>query len=84
MTTSLALSLLGRVVLYPQLVGGFLFIAGYALLWPSWAGLAWAALWPLIAHLMVRGEEEHLARIFGDEYRDYCAITPRYLGLPKG
>lgn len=67
----------------PQLVGSFLFIVGYALLWPSWMGLAWAALWPVIAHLMVRGEEEHLEQVFGDEYRDYCARTPRYLGLPK-
>lgn len=67
----------------PQLVGGFLLIAGYALLWPSWTGLAWAALWLVIAHLMVRAEEEHLERVFGDEYRAYCARTPRYLGLPK-
>jgi len=32
---------------------------------------------------MVRGEEEHLEMIFGDEYRKYCGQTPRYLGLPK-
>lgn len=67
----------------PQLVGGFLFIAGYALLWPSWRGALWAALWLVIAHLMVRGEEAHLEAVFGDEYRDYCRRTPRYLGLPK-
>jgi protein-S-isoprenylcysteine O-methyltransferase Ste14 len=67
----------------PQLVGGFLFIAGYALLWPSWTGLFWAGLWPIIALLMVRGEEEHLEQVFGDEYREYCAQTPRYLGLPR-
>jgi protein-S-isoprenylcysteine O-methyltransferase Ste14 len=67
----------------PQLVGGFLFIVGYALLWPSWMGVLWAGLWPIIMHLMVRGEEEHLEMIFGDEYRRYCELTPRYLGLPK-
>ena len=67
----------------PQLVGGFLFILGYALLWPSWMGFMWAALWPVIMHLMVRGEEEHLEVVFGDAYRTYCEMTPRYLGLPR-
>lgn len=67
----------------PQLVGGFLFIVGYAMLWPSWQGMLWASLWLVIAHLMVRGEEAHLESVFGDEYRDYCMRTPRYLGLPK-
>ena len=67
----------------PQLVAGFLFILGYAMLWPSWMGVLWAGLWPIITHLMVRGEEEHLEMVFGDEYRKYCEQTPRYLGLPE-
>ncbi len=57
----------------PQLVGGFLFILGYAMLWPSWQGAAWASLWLVIAQLMVRTEEEHLRHVFGAAYRDYCA-----------
>ena len=67
----------------PQLVGGFIFIVGYAMLWPSWIGMLWASMWLIIAHLMVRGEEAHLESVFGEEYRDYCVRTPRYLGLPK-
>ncbi len=67
----------------PQLVGGFFFVAGYAMLWPSWQGALWASLWLVIAHWMVRGEEEHLENVFGDEYRAYCMRVPRYLGLPK-
>lgn len=67
----------------PQLVGGFLFIAGYVMLWPSWQGAAWASLWLVSAQLMVRAEEEHLRRVFGDAYRAYCARTPRWFGLPK-
>lgn len=67
----------------PQLVGGFLFIAGYALLWPNWEGALWACLWLVISHLMVRAEESHLECIFGDEYRDYCKRTQRYFGLPR-
>jgi protein-S-isoprenylcysteine O-methyltransferase Ste14 len=67
----------------PQLVGGFSFVVGYAMLWPSWAGALWASIWLVVAHLMARGEEVHLENVFGDEYLDYCARTPRYLGLPK-
>lgn len=83
-----AIGLLRTVGIYrysrnPQLVGGFLFILGYATLWPSWAGFLWAGLWLVIAHLMVRGEEEHLERVFRDEYLAYCQKTPRYLGMPR-
>jgi protein-S-isoprenylcysteine O-methyltransferase Ste14 len=67
----------------PQLVGGFMFIVGYAMLWPSLPGALWASLWLVIAHLMVRAEEARLQQVFGDEYRDYCAHTPRYLGRIK-
>jgi protein-S-isoprenylcysteine O-methyltransferase Ste14 len=66
----------------PQLVGSFLFILGYAMLWPSWLGAAWAAVWIWIARLMVKAEEAHLEATFGDEYRRYCWRTPRYVGLP--
>ena len=65
----------------PQLVGGFLFIIGYAMLWPSWHGALWALLFAFIGHVMVLGEEEHLHRLFGEPYRAYCRQTPRYLGL---
>jgi protein-S-isoprenylcysteine O-methyltransferase Ste14 len=68
----------------PQLVGGFLFMVGYAMLWPSWQGAVWVSLWLLISYLMVRGEEDHLQRLFGEEYRGYCQRTPRYLGTPRG
>ncbi|MFC2064679.1 methyltransferase family protein [Chloroflexota bacterium] len=66
-----------------QLVGGFLFICGYAMLWPSLSGSFWAGLWLVISHLMVRGEEIHLKKVFGDEFSAYCERTPRYLGFPK-
>jgi protein-S-isoprenylcysteine O-methyltransferase Ste14 len=67
----------------PQLVASFLFIGGYAMLWPSWTGLLWVSLWLPIGHLMVRCEEEHLERLFGGAYRAYWRRTPRYLGLPR-
>jgi protein-S-isoprenylcysteine O-methyltransferase Ste14 len=36
-------------------------------------------MYALIMHWMVLTEEEHLLRLFGDEYKAYCAETPRYL-----
>ena len=67
----------------PQLVGGFFFIVGYALLWPSWTGALWAALWLPISYLMARAEEKHLASVFGKEYEADCRRAPRFLGVPK-
>jgi protein-S-isoprenylcysteine O-methyltransferase Ste14 len=67
----------------PQLVGSFTFIVGYVMLWPSWTGALWAVLWLPISYLMVRAEEGHLVKVFGKEYEEYCARTPRYIGIPK-
>ena len=67
----------------PQLAGSFVFIIGYVLLWPSWTGVLWAALWLPISYRMVRAEEEHLASVFGKEYEQYCQRTPRFIGVVK-
>jgi protein-S-isoprenylcysteine O-methyltransferase Ste14 len=66
----------------PQIVAYGLVVVGYALLWPSWSGLVWVGLYLAIAHVMVRTEEEHLGRTYGEAYERYCAETPRYLGWP--
>lgn len=66
----------------PQLIGSFLFLAGYCLLWPNWLGVIWVLLWLPISALMVRAEEEHLRRIFGRDYEEYCRTTPRFLRIP--
>jgi len=67
----------------PQIVAYLMIVVGYALLWPSLAGALWSAVYVLIAHVMVRTEEEHLARVYGDDYRRYCERTPRYIGIPR-
>lgn len=72
-----------RITRNPQLVGLFLLLTGYALVWPSWSGALWVALYLSITTIMVRIEEEHLGRIYGEEYRIYCERTPRYIGIPK-
>jgi protein-S-isoprenylcysteine O-methyltransferase Ste14 len=65
----------------PQVVAYAFVVVGYSLLWPSWSGVIWVAIYAVIAHVMVRREEEHLARTFGEEFRQYCEQTPRYAGI---
>lgn len=66
----------------PQLMAYGLLVLGYALLWPSWSGIIWVAVYGVIAHIMVLTEEEYLLSVYGAAYEAYCQRTPRYLGLP--
>lgn len=63
----------------PQYVTYTPFIVGYAL--TGVAVMAWVgvALYVALVHLTVLIEEEHLERRFGEAYRAYKAVTPRYL-----
>jgi hypothetical protein len=67
----------------PQLVGGFLAVVGFAIVWPSWYALGWVILFGPIFHMMVITEEEYLLNMHGEEYRGYCRQVPRYLGFPR-
>jgi len=67
----------------PQLVGSFLFLVGYSLLWPHWLGAIWVLLWLPISAWMVRAEEEHLRQVFGREYEAYCESVPRFFRLAR-
>jgi len=68
----------------PQIVGCGLYGIGFALLWPSWYALGWAALYAVIAHMMVLTEEEHLREVHGEAYARYCERVPRYLAFRRG
>ena len=65
----------------PQILGGYLFVIGPSLQWPSLYALGWILMYALIAHWMIITEEEHLLRIFGEEYEEYCSQVPRYLRI---
>ena len=67
----------------PQILGGYLMVIGTVMQWPSLNAVVWLVMYGLIAHWMVITEEEHLYRIFGEEYQKYCSEVPRYLGVPK-
>jgi protein-S-isoprenylcysteine O-methyltransferase Ste14 len=36
-----------------------------------------------MAHLMVLAEEEHLRRVHGETYDEYCRRIPRHIGIPR-
>ena len=64
----------------PQYVGYFLFLLGFALNdWSLWC-LATLLVVAISLHLLVLIEEEHLRRVFGEQYVDFCQRVPRYVG----
>jgi protein-S-isoprenylcysteine O-methyltransferase Ste14 len=63
----------------PQILGGYLLVIGTAVQRPSLYALGWVLIYTLIAHWMILTEEEHLSRLFGEEYQRYCSQVPRYL-----
>lgn len=65
----------------PQYVGWLLFLLGFALNdWSLWC-LAALAVVATSLHLLVLVEEEHLRRVFGERYVEFCRKVPRYFGL---
>jgi protein-S-isoprenylcysteine O-methyltransferase Ste14 len=67
----------------PQLVGYGVFLLAFLLLWYSWHMIVAILVYAAITHMMVLTEEEHLRRVFGEEYARYCERVPRYIGLPR-
>jgi protein-S-isoprenylcysteine O-methyltransferase Ste14 len=65
----------------PQILGCWLYVIGFTVLWPSWYTLGWACLFGVIAHMMVLTEEEYLEKVFGEEYSSYREAIPRYIKL---
>jgi len=67
----------------PQIVASGLAVVGYAMYWPSWHTAGWVVLYLVICHMMVLTEEEHLRRVFGEQYKEYCERVPRYLRVRR-
>ena len=63
----------------PQILFYGLAILGMAVLWPSYYALGWFLVYAAIAHMMVITEEEHLLRLYKDDYEEYCEEVPRYI-----
>jgi protein-S-isoprenylcysteine O-methyltransferase Ste14 len=52
---------------------------GFFLVLPNAATFAALLLSEVLVQIQVRLEEEHLTGLHGDEYREYCQLTPRWL-----
>jgi len=68
----------------PQYVFYALFLLGYAMMGRSVTAYLVVAIFCVVLHLTVLAEEEHLERVFGDEYREFRKATPRYLLIGRG
>ncbi len=67
----------------PQYVGWFMFLLGFALNdWSLWC-LTALLVSAVSLHLLVLVEEEHLHRVFGEHYAEFCRKVPRYVGLEQ-
>jgi len=72
-----------RHVRNPMYAGDGLIVLGVGIYFGSLAVVGYAACFLLAAHLFVcLYEEPKLRRLFGPEYDDYCATTPRWLPAP--
>jgi protein-S-isoprenylcysteine O-methyltransferase Ste14 len=58
-----------------------LMLVGCVVLYPSWQAAAWIVLYAAIARLMVQTEEEHLLKLFGSQFEQYCRQVPRVISL---
>ena len=67
----------------PQLLTYGLILIGLAILYPSIESAVWILVYGLVAQLMVLTEEEHLLKVFGKDYLDYCSRVPRYLSMRR-
>lgn len=63
----------------PQILGGYLLVIGTSLQWPSLNSIGWILMYGIITYWMVITEEEHLLRIFGEEFEEYCSEVQRFL-----
>ncbi|MCP4142091.1 MAG: hypothetical protein GY755_17750 [Chloroflexi bacterium] len=63
----------------PQIIAYGIAISGVAILWFSFYAVGWVLLYAIIAHMMVVTEEEHLLRIYKEDYEEYCEDVPRYI-----
>jgi protein-S-isoprenylcysteine O-methyltransferase Ste14 len=68
----------------PQNLGWGLVLVGVALLGRSGFALLLSVLFGLAVHIyIVLLEEPYLEHVYGYTYRNYCAKTARYLGIPR-
>ena len=68
---------------HPAYFGGFLFFLGVGIACASWVVILLALAWMIIWIKVIPAEESSLLEKYGDSYRKYMNITPRWIGIPR-
>ena len=67
----------------PMYLGHLIFFAGIAITLLSWVAAAVLVVHAVWFDRRVREDEERLAQLFGDGFRDYCRRVNRWIPLPR-
>jgi protein-S-isoprenylcysteine O-methyltransferase Ste14 len=68
---------------HPMYFSAFLIYLGTGIASASWLFLLFALAWIIMWHIVVPAEEQGLVEEFGNTYREYAKMTPRWIGIPK-
>jgi protein-S-isoprenylcysteine O-methyltransferase Ste14 len=72
-----------RISRHPIYLSGFLLFIGIGIATASWIILLCAVLWLGLFHIVLPSEEDFLLEKYGESYREYMKITPKWIGIPK-
>ena len=72
-----------RISRHPMYLSGFFMIISTGICGASWVVFIFGILWIIFWHIVVPTEERLLIEKYGDAYREYILMTPRWIGIPK-
>ena len=67
----------------PLYFGGFVVYLGIGITCASWIFLLCALILIILWHITLPSEEQDLINFYGDAYREYMKVTPKWIGIPK-
>jgi len=67
----------------PLYFGSFIVFLGIGITCASWIFLLCALIFIILWHITLPWEEQDLINYYGDAYREYMKITPKWIGIPK-
>jgi len=67
----------------PMHFASFLILIGAGIASASWLFLLFSIVYIILLAIFVTAEERECLEKFGNTYRDYMNMTPRWLGIPK-
>jgi len=72
-----------RISRNPICLAGFLLDLGIGLACASWVFIVYAIVDLILMNTMLKAEERFLLGKYGDAYREYMSMTPKWIGIPK-